>query len=105
MILFPTQKSTWDKLQKNEKTKHNCGRPGINGGYIHNPNVRFGVNCFGQKPEPTAEELAMMAAKQFQPVPKTKEDTLLDKKVQFWKEHADKLLKMNSFNKEKWSEY
>jgi hypothetical protein len=105
MILFPTQKNTWYKLQKNEKTKNNCGRPGVNGGYIHNPNVKFGVNCFGQKPEPTAEELAMMAAKQNQPVPKTKEDTLLDKKVQFWKEHSDKLLKMNSFNGEKWSEY
>jgi hypothetical protein len=105
MILFPTQKSTWDKLQKNDKTKNNCGRPGVNGGYIHNPSVKFGVNCFGQKPVPTDADLKMMAAQQNQPVPKTKEDLMLDKKVQFWKEHADKLLKLNAFNKQKWSEY
>jgi hypothetical protein len=105
MILFPTQKNTWDKLQTNEKTKNNCGRPGVNGGYIHNPSVKFGVNCFGQKPVPTDADLRMMAAQQNQPVPNTKEDTLLDKKVRFWKENADKLLKLNSFNGNKWSEY
>ncbi|NDC83656.1 hypothetical protein EB093_08365, partial [bacterium] len=41
---FPTQKDTWAELQKSESTKHACGRPGINGGFIDNPNVRFGVN-------------------------------------------------------------
>ena len=105
MILFPTQKNTWDTLQKNEKTKNNCGRPGINGGFINNPNVKFGVNCFGKKPVPTDAELAMMSVKQNQPVPLTAEQTLLDKKVKFWKENADKLLKVNSFNGQKWSEY
>jgi hypothetical protein len=105
MILFPTQKETWDKLQKNEKTKNNCGRPGINGGFINNPNVKFGVNCFGKKPTPTNVELAMMSAQQNQPVPQTSEQKMLDKKVQFWKENADKLLKVNAFNGQKWSEY
>ena len=33
MAYFPTQKDTWDKLQKNPNTKHACGRPGVNGVY------------------------------------------------------------------------
>jgi hypothetical protein len=52
MGYFPTQKSTWANLQKNSKTKNSCGRPGINGGFIDNPYVRFGANCYGIKPTP-----------------------------------------------------
>ena len=51
MAFFPTQKSTWSKLQKNPKTQNSCGRPGINGGHIANPYVRFGANCYGVKPK------------------------------------------------------
>jgi flagellar basal body-associated protein FliL len=51
MIFFPTQKKTWDKLQKTTDHKNDCGRPGVNGGYIKNPYVRFGVNCYGKKPK------------------------------------------------------
>ena len=51
MAFFPTQKKTWDLLQDNPKTKNICGRPGINGGFIENPYVRFGANCYGIKPE------------------------------------------------------
>ena len=51
MAYFPTQKSTWSKLQQNSKTKNSCGRPGVNGGYIGNPYVRFGANCYGVKPK------------------------------------------------------
>ena len=50
LALYPTQKNTWKNLQKIKAHKHDCGRPGINGGYIANPNVKFGVNCFGHKP-------------------------------------------------------
>jgi hypothetical protein len=103
MAYFPTQKSTWNKLQKNPKTKNNCGRPGVNGGYMENPYLKFGVNCFGQKPKATDKDLQAMKTNQLQP--KTEEDLLMDKKVQFWKENADKLLNVNSFNKTKWSEY
>ena len=105
MAFFPTQKKTWDKLQTNEKTKHNCGRPGINGGYIENPYIKFGVNCFGKKPPANDTELNMMNAKQNQIVPKTEDEILLDKKVEFWKENSKKLLQINSFNLNQWSEY
>lgn len=103
MAYFPTQKATWEELQKNPKTKNNCGRPGVNGGYMENPYIKFGVNCFGQKPKPTDKDLQAMATNKLQP--KTEEDTLIDKKVKFWKENADKLLNVNSFNRNTWSEY
>lgn len=51
MILFPTQKSTWEELQRNPDTKNSCGRPGINGGFMDNASIKAGVNCYGVKPE------------------------------------------------------
>jgi hypothetical protein len=107
MAFFPTQKETWTKLQKNPKRKNDCGRPGVNGGYMANPYLKFGVNCYGKRPDPTQADLNTMAAnaKIDVVVPKTDEEKQLDKKVQFWKENADKLLNVNSFNREKWSEY
>jgi len=57
MAFFPTQKQTWQKLQVSDKYKNACGRPGVNGGYMRNPNIRFGVNCFGVKPQPTDDDL------------------------------------------------
>ena len=36
---------------KCSKSVNNCGRPGVNGGYFDNPNIKFGVNCYGQKPD------------------------------------------------------
>lgn len=51
MALYPTQKSTWDELQReiDPAKRTACGRPGVNGGYFA-PNTKFGVNCFGFKP-------------------------------------------------------
>lgn len=103
MIFFPTQKSTWDKLQKTEKHKNDCGRPGVNGGYIANPYVKFGVNCFGKKPAPTADDLARMNAKQNMVYPKSPEDIALESKVDYWKQNAASLLNINSYNNKKWS--
>lgn len=57
MALYPTQKCTWEKLQQGPKEHRNdCGRPGLNGGYFENPYLRFGVNCYGYKPNPTSKE-------------------------------------------------
>jgi len=103
MAFFPTQKSTWLALQKDEKRKNNCGRPGINGGYIANPYFKFGVNCFGKKPQPSQDDLNRMNAQNI--TPKTPQDTALDAKLKYWKDNASKLLQINSYNKSKWSEY
>jgi hypothetical protein len=51
--LYPTQKKSWDKLQKTETYKDMCGKPGINGGFFDNPDLKFGVNCYGIKPKKT----------------------------------------------------
>ena len=107
MAFFPTQKSTWQELQKDPKHKNDCGRPGVNGGYFANPYVKFGVNCYGKKPNPTPADLDRMKKQKQQDKiqPKTTKDSVLDKKVQFWKDNADKLLVINSHNKDHWSEY
>ena len=105
MAYFPTQKSTWKKLQESELNKNSCGRPGINGGYFANPHIKFGVNCFGKKPKPTDLEKNLMEAQQETPIPKTEEEIALDEKVKYYKENGDQLLQLNSFNKDKWSRY
>jgi hypothetical protein len=43
MALFPTQQKTFDKLQKIEGHENDCGRPGVNGGYIANPAVKLWI--------------------------------------------------------------
>lgn len=46
---YPTQKCNWEKKSKKDREK--CGKPGINGGFFSDKKLRFGVNCFGKKPE------------------------------------------------------
>ncbi len=48
MALFPTQKSIYNELKKIPGHEHDCGRPGINGGYFKNKNIKFGVNCYSR---------------------------------------------------------
>lgn len=49
--IFPTQETTFNKLQSGpEDQRMSCGIPGINGGYFDNPELKFGVNCYGVKP-------------------------------------------------------
>ena len=105
MALFPTQKNTWDTLQKTDNHKNDCGRPGINGGVISNPYMKFGVNCYGKKPKASSGELAKMKSNQNKAYPKTIDDQVVDAKVKYWKENAAKMLSINSYNKDKWSEY
>jgi hypothetical protein len=104
MALFPTQKSTWNKLQGSEKTKNACGRPGINGGYIKNKHIRFGVNCYGKKPNPSNSESALMKANATPSIPVSAADKALKSKMDMLKKNADKFLILNSFNRNKWSE-
>tara|TARA_B110000967_G_C18901767_1_gene576101 strand:- start:6111 stop:7319 length:1209 start_codon:yes stop_codon:yes gene_type:complete len=112
MALFPTQKNTWNELQardvgvcnESKKVGNNCGRPGINGGYIANPYVRFGVNCFGKKPKATEQELKQMNANETQAYPMTPAEKKLEKKVDFWKKNGNKYLELNSYNTKKWTE-
>jgi hypothetical protein len=101
MILYPTQKETWEKLQKKKGHKHDCGRPGINGGYIANPNARFGVNCYGYKPVINDREQLNM--QNVDPYPKTKKEKELEKKVEHYRKNIKDIL-ISPFNKNRWSE-
>lgn len=103
-IYFPTQKKTWDDLQKTKTNKNDCGRPGVNGGFIANPNTRFGVNCFGMKPKPSEKELQYMKTSKIKTLPKTPEEIVANLKVDFFKKHKDDFLRVNAFNSSKWSE-
>ena len=69
LALFPTQKSTYDKLQTIPGHENDCGRPGINGGYMENEKIKYGVNCFGKKPDITPDESMLMS--NTTPYPKT----------------------------------
>jgi hypothetical protein len=104
MAFFPTQKSSYERLQKSDKTKNKCGRPGVNGGYMANPKLKFGVNCYGKKPDPSDSEKNHMYVKgAFEDI--IQEESEEDRKTRFLKDNADKLLVVNSFNRNKWSKY
>lgn len=49
--VYPTQQETYDKLQAGpEDQRDACGVTGVNGGYFDNPDLKFGVNCYGERP-------------------------------------------------------
>ena len=98
---FPTQQKTFDNLQKIKGHEHDCGRPGINGGYIANPEVKFGVNCYGNKPRINSQEEELM--KTVSPYPQTKEDLVFQKRVDYWKGKIDEIL-VSPFNYNSWGE-
>ena len=100
MVLFPTQKKTWDKLQTIEGHENDCGRPGVNGGRIDNPQARFGVNCYGYKPIITgAEQNAMQNTPVY---PTSMKDINLQKKLDYWKKRVPEFL-LSPFNHNSWS--
>ena len=102
MILFPTQQKSYDHLQKIKGHENDCGRPGVNGGYIANPKLKFGVNCYGKKPRMTEREEELMAT---QPAyPRTKADIDLEKKVKKIKDELTRVL-VSPFNHSTWSRY
>ena len=100
MALYPTQYEKWEKLQKIEGHEHDCGRPGINGGYISNAAVRFGVNCFGVKRPITEEETDAMRSTSL--YPKTQKETEFDKRVDYWRKNMTDL-SLSPFSQTQWS--
>ncbi len=101
MALYPTQQKTWENLQKIEGHEHDCGRPGVNGGYIDNKNVKFGVNCFGYKTGSTPEEKDYM--NNVSPIPLTKKEQDFENKVDQYKNNL-KTMTRSPFNYNNWNE-
>lgn len=100
MALFPTQEKTWNELQKIEGHENDCGRPGINGGFIDNPNLKFGVNCYGYKPKINKVEKELMENDSI--YPKTKKDIAMEERVEYWKNKLNEII-VSPFNHNKWS--
>ena len=100
MALFPTQTTTYNNLQNIKGHEHDCGRPGVNGGYIANPHFKFGVNCYGYKPKINQEEEQLMQVST--PYPKTEKDILFEKRVDYWKSKLGDIL-VSPFNYNTWS--
>ena len=100
MALFPTQQKTYDKLQKITGHENDCGRPGVNGGYIANPKVKFGVNCYGYKPRMNSTEEELMATEPL--YPKTLKDIAMENRVNYWKDKLSSIL-VSPFNHNTWS--
>lgn len=100
LALFPTQKKTYDNLQTIPGHENDCGRPGINGGFMKNPHIKYGVNCFGQKPDITPDETMLMS--NTTPYPKTEKDIAMEERVEYWKSRLNDIL-VSPFNSKQWS--
>jgi hypothetical protein len=101
MAFFPTQKDSWNKYQKIKGHENDCGRPGINGGYMANPNIKFGVNCYGVKPKPNESQKNRMINDSKFPIignVTSPKDQALNNKIEFYKKNKDKILVVNAFN-------
>lgn len=97
LALFPTQLEIYNRLKKIPGHEHDCGRPGVNGGFIDNVNVRFGVNCYGPKPEQTDEDAEYMERLKLSYSPAIDPAELA--KIE---DEKNKLI-VSPFNKDKWN--
>ena len=101
MAVFPTQQDTYDELQMGPPGQRGaCGRPGVNGGFFDNPELRFGVNCYGVKPEQKEHDATIITSGDGAPL--TPEGLEFEQKVQKYRGEADHI-GILPFNKSTWS--
>ena len=101
LAVYPTQESTWKELQDGpEEQRSVCGRPGVNGGYFDNPDLRFGVNCYGIKPAQSTNDAREVSSADNKPVTPAVID--FEKKVNKYKSEID-TIGILPFNKQKWA--
>ena len=95
LAVYPTQKSTYEKLQAGpEADRMSCGIPGVNGGHFPNADQRFGVNCYGPRPAKSALDERIQAA--------DSSDIAFDRQVNHFKAELDSIA-VSPFNSESWS--
>ena len=101
MAVYPTQKDTYDKLQSGPADERMaCGTTGINGGFFDNPDMLYGVNCYGKKPSQSShDEQQLMEQGR---VPKSPAALKVDQMVNEFKAQADSLY-VKPFSDAKWS--
>jgi len=100
MAVYPTQKSTYEELQQGpEDQRAACGKPGVNGGYFDNPELKYGVTCTGKRPPQSQHDATTVTSGSTRPL--TSSGLEFEKKVQQFKEESD-TLGILPFSKEKW---
>jgi hypothetical protein len=100
MAVYPTQKGTYEELQQGpEDQRGACGKPGLNGGYFDNPELRFGVTCSGRRPPQSSHDATSVTSGSTRPL--TASGLEFEKKVQQFKAESDNL-GILPFNNEKW---
>ena len=97
--LYPTSQGDWLKLQKKEGHEYDCGIPGVNGGYVANPYIPLGANCYGVKPKQSELEKEYLSDKSI--YPKTHKEYLFDERVKYWKNRIGNIL-ISPFNNNRW---
>ena len=106
MALYPTQREYYNKLQKGDKKYRNsCGKPGINGGIFKNKDLKFGVNCYGYRPEPDKSKISYN--QKIYPLPEIKRDEELQKEqIDAIKRKIESgKIQVRPFSDNKWSRY
>lgn len=99
LAVYPTSDETYQKLQSGpEEQRMACGRPGMNGGYFDNPEMRFGVTCVGKKPPQSKSDVLAAAAG----APLSPDALAYDKKVSQFKAEADNM-GLLPFNSKGWN--
>jgi hypothetical protein len=99
LAVYPTSDETYQKLQSGpEEQRMACGRPGMNGGYFDNPEMRFGVTCVGKKPPQSKSDVLAAAAG----APLSPDALAYDKKVSQFKAEADNMALL-PFNSKGWN--
>ena len=103
MALYPTQDKFWKNLQKGpEESRNICGKPGVNGGYFDNTELKFGVNCYGYKPKPDPAKIIYHNGEISDDDINIKRNDLLNK----FKNMAENgELPIRPFSNNKWSNY
>lgn len=100
MAIYPTQRNTYNKLQKGPAEYRNaCGKVGINGGHFDNPDLAFGVNCYGVKPSKSATDELLESQVALPPTPAEIE---FDKRVQKFRDQMNTITVL-PFRKGQWS--
>ena len=101
MAVYPTQEGTYQKLQAGPRHQRNaCGTTGINGGYFDNPEMKYGVNCYGNKPPQSAHDEKKLMEQGKAPI--SPSELVVDAKIREYRDHADSLF-VKPFNDSKWS--
>ena len=96
MAIYPTQKSSYEELQQGPADQRGvCGKPGVNGGYFDNPELKFGVTCSGKKPSQKDHDASSITR------PLSASGIEFDKQVQKFKEGSE-TLGILPFNKGRW---